>query len=112
MKYALAGIARILAVTEGYSYFLQEWGKHTWDVASQSPITARAVDIASREATAALDQNFFCVALIAWRPAKCAICAPWRSMIWSPGHGDTSFTASMFDAFMRRIMPGDDWCRV
>jgi hypothetical protein len=30
-------------------------------------------------------------------------------MIWSPSHGDTAFTVPMFDAFMKRIMPGDDW---
>lgn len=32
-----------------------------------------------------------------------------KGMIWSPSHGDTAFTVPMFDAFMRRIMPGEDW---
>ena len=32
-----------------------------------------------------------------------------KGAIWSPGHGDTAFTVPMFDGFMRRIMPGDDW---
>jgi hypothetical protein len=32
-----------------------------------------------------------------------------KGMIWSPNHGDTAFTVPMFDAFMRRIMPGEDW---
>ena len=32
-----------------------------------------------------------------------------KGMIWSPNHGDTAFTVPMFDAFMKRIMPGDDW---
>lgn len=32
-----------------------------------------------------------------------------KGMIWSPNHGDTGFTVPMFDAFMRRIMPGQDW---
>ena len=30
-------------------------------------------------------------------------------MIWSPSHGDTAFTVPMFDQFMQRIMPGDEW---
>jgi hypothetical protein len=30
-------------------------------------------------------------------------------MIWSPTHGDTAFTVPLFDEFMRRVMPGDDW---
>lgn len=32
-----------------------------------------------------------------------------KGMIWSPDHGDTAFTVPLFDQFMRRIMPGDDW---
>ena len=32
-----------------------------------------------------------------------------KGMIWSPSHGDTAFTVPMFDEFMIRIMPGDDW---
>jgi len=32
-----------------------------------------------------------------------------KGMIWSPSHGDTSFTVPLFDEFMRRIMPGEDW---
>jgi hypothetical protein len=27
----------------------------------------------------------------------------------SPAHGDTAFTVPLFDEFMKRIMPGDDW---
>jgi len=32
-----------------------------------------------------------------------------KGMIWSPNHGDTAFTVPLFDEFMKRIMPGDDW---
>ena len=32
-----------------------------------------------------------------------------KGMIWSPSHGDTAFTAPLFDEFVRRIMPGDEW---
>lgn len=32
-----------------------------------------------------------------------------KGMIWSPSYGDTAFTVPLFDEFMRRIMPGDDW---
>lgn len=34
-----------------------------------------------------------------------------KGMIWSPSHGDTAFTVPLFDEFMKRIMPGDDWKR-
>jgi hypothetical protein len=32
-----------------------------------------------------------------------------KGMVWSPSHGDTAFTVPLFDQFMRRIMPADDW---
>lgn len=32
-----------------------------------------------------------------------------KGMVWSPSHGDTAFTVPLFDEFMRRIMPGEDW---
>lgn len=32
-----------------------------------------------------------------------------KGMIWSPNHGDTAFTVPLFDEFMHRIMPDDDW---
>ena len=47
--------------------------------------------------------------------AKVSSLAPTRSslitkgVVWSPNHGDTAFTVPMFDEFMKRIMPGDDW---
>jgi hypothetical protein len=32
-----------------------------------------------------------------------------KGMIWSPNHGDTAFTVPLFDEFMHRIMPGEEW---
>jgi Cdc6-like AAA superfamily ATPase len=40
-------------------------------------------------------------------PTRSAIIA--KGMIWSPSHGDTAFTVPLFDEFMKRIMPGNDW---
>ena len=51
----------IISRTQGYPYFLQEWGKHSWDVAKNSPITGPDVETASRLATASLDESFFLV---------------------------------------------------
>lgn len=45
--------------TKGYPYFIQEWGKHSWDVATKSPITALDVEQASKIAIADLDASFF-----------------------------------------------------
>jgi hypothetical protein len=42
-------------------------------------------------------------------PTRSALIA--KGMVWSPAHGDTAFTVPLFDQFMRRIMPGDEWTR-
>jgi len=52
-------VAEIILRTRGYPYFLQEWGKHSWDVATESPITLGDVTAASHQAIAALDESFF-----------------------------------------------------
>ncbi len=52
---------RIVEVTRGYPYFLQEWGKHVWDVTDASPVTLKDVDNAGPEVIAALDESFFLV---------------------------------------------------
>jgi hypothetical protein len=57
--YTTEAVAEILAQTRGYPYFLQEWGKHSWDVARSSPITLDDVREASIQAIAALDESFF-----------------------------------------------------
>ena len=133
---------QIIKETRGYPYFLQEWGKHSWDVATSSPITLADVKQATTSAIAALDDSFFRVRFDRLTPLEkrylramsdigagphrsgdiaeklgrdVTSLGPTRSqlivkgMIWSPSHGDTAFTASLFDAFMKRIMPGDEW---
>jgi len=32
-----------------------------------------------------------------------------KGMVWSPSHGDTAFTVPLFNEFMHRIMPDNDW---
>ena len=54
-------VEMILQEAEGYPYFLQEWGKHVWDVAERSPITGQDVRSASASALATLDEGFFMV---------------------------------------------------
>ena len=132
----------IIEKTQGYPYFLQEWGKHTWDTALESPIRRQDVLNASDEAIAALDESFFRVRFDRLTPTErkylramadlgpgphrsgdiavelgrtVSSLGPTRAgligkgMIWSPIHGDTAFTVPLFDDFMKRIMPGNEW---
>jgi hypothetical protein len=52
-------LARISEQTQGYPYFLQEWGHHCWELAAESPIRLADVERATIVATAALDSSFF-----------------------------------------------------
>lgn len=52
-------LSAIVEETQGYPYFLQEWGKHSWNQAESAPISLQDVRAASEGATAALDQSFF-----------------------------------------------------
>ena len=56
--------------TQGYPYFLQEWGKHSWDVADASPITVAHIDAARTVALAELDASFFRVRFDRLTPAE------------------------------------------
>jgi hypothetical protein len=65
-----AALDAIAAETQGYPYFLQEWGKHSWDAADASPITAQDVAAATQSALAELDSSFFRVRFDRLTPAE------------------------------------------
>ncbi len=56
--------------TQGYPYFLQEWGKHSWNVADEPQITKQNVEQASKLALASLDESFFRVRFDRLTPAE------------------------------------------
>lgn len=51
----------IFEETEGYPYFLHEYGKYAWDVASPGRITIDDARLGGREAQERLDDGFFAV---------------------------------------------------
>ena len=63
VAFAPGALDRILELTRGYPYFLQEWGYHTWNAATASPITMADVATATPRAVNALDESFFRVRL-------------------------------------------------
>lgn len=52
-------LEEILIQTQAYPYFLQEWGKHSWQCAEASPITRQDARSANDLAIAELDASFF-----------------------------------------------------
>ena len=137
VKFERSALNEILRKTNGYPYFIQEWGKHCWKVAKESPITLNDVRKATVLALNELDNGFFRVRLDRCTPSEKAYLramaelnsdsqksgdiaglmnkssqqvAPIRSklidkgMIYSPAHGDNSFTVPLFDEFMKRTI--------
>jgi len=54
-----AALKEIFRLTQGYPYFLQEWGYQSWNRAAASPITLHVVREATAMVIERLDQNFF-----------------------------------------------------
>ncbi len=135
--YTAPALTEILRQTQGYAYFIQEWGKHTWDVAKTSPITEKDAKEATIHAIADLDASFFRVRFDQLTSAqrhylramaelgpnialsgqiakqlgkKVTDVGPIRDqlinkgLIYSPAHGETTFTVPLFDSFMKRMM--------
>lgn len=52
-------LKKMVAASSGYPYFIQEWGKHAWDIASENAITDQDVESAEVLVEASLDRNFY-----------------------------------------------------
>lgn len=52
-------VAQIIKETQGYPYFLQEWGTHAWNSADENRIGLNDAENATTAALAELDASFF-----------------------------------------------------
>jgi len=128
-----AALKEVFRLTQGYPYFLQEWGYQAWNRAPASPITLQIVQEATPIVIERLDQSFFRVrfdrltgsekrflrAMAGLGPGahgsgevadalgvKINSVGPVRAsllnkgMIYSPEHGNVSFTVPLFDEFL------------
>jgi hypothetical protein len=70
VELASDALDRLLEFTQGYPYFLQEWGYHVWNASPGSPITLDNVNSAADHVQAQLDENFFRVRMDRLTPAE------------------------------------------
>ncbi|MFA7505523.1 MAG: ATP-binding protein [Burkholderiaceae bacterium] len=97
-------LREILAQTRGYPYFLQEWGKHSWNCADQSPIRASDVtNCATVRAIAELDQSFFRVRLDRLTPAERRYVRAMAEL--GPGPHRSGDIANMLGKEVRTVAP-------
>lgn len=70
VEFEPAALDRIVRTTEGYPYFIQEWGRQAWDAAPGPGISAADVEAATASAMAALDEGFYRVRFDRLTPAE------------------------------------------
>ncbi len=73
VNYQPQATERILALTDGYPYFLQEYGKHVWNVATGPAITLADVTQAHDFVQLELDESFFAVRVGRATPSSSAL---------------------------------------
>lgn len=59
VEFDVAALKEIFRLTQGYPYFIQEWGYRAWNRAAASPITERVVREATPMVIERLDEGFF-----------------------------------------------------
>jgi hypothetical protein len=59
VEWSEGALERALSFSEGYPYFLQEYGKHAWQIAPESPISQQDVEQAHPLVLSELDEGFF-----------------------------------------------------
>jgi AAA ATPase domain len=70
VEFSEEALESLLEFTQGYPYFLQEWGYHVWNAAPESPISLDDVNLAARDVQRRLDENFFRVRMDRLTPAE------------------------------------------
>jgi len=59
VRFTDEALKEVIVQTQGYPYFLQEWGYQAWNITDQSPIEIADVRRATDESIKRLDANFF-----------------------------------------------------
>lgn len=106
-----AALESVLELARGYPYFLQEFGKHAWDVAAGPDIRRADVDAATPIALSELDAGFFRARLARTTDAERAYLRAMATLGPGPcGSGEvakalartTAQTGSVRDALIKR----------
>jgi hypothetical protein len=59
VEYTEEAVELALSWTEGYPFYIQQLGKHAWNLAGRSPISANDIEAAMPVAQAALDSSIY-----------------------------------------------------
>ncbi len=70
VRFQREALDHLLELTQGYPYFLQEWGYAVWNVSPRSPITLADVEVATSIVRRKLDDDFFRIRFDRLTPAE------------------------------------------
>jgi len=70
VDFTATAVESLLSYTQGYPYFLQEWGYRVWNAAPDSPIDLDDVNLAAKEVQRRLDESFFRVRMDRLTPTE------------------------------------------
>ena len=59
VRFTKSALKEIFHLTEGYPYFVQEWGYQAWNHATRSPISIKDINESTTDVIRRLDENFF-----------------------------------------------------
>ncbi len=96
-------LEQIIETTEGYPYFLQEWGYQAWNLSSSMTIDLNVVNDATREAIRRLDQSFFRVRLDRLTPREKAYLRAMAEL--GPGPHRSGDIADQLNAAVASVAP-------
>ena len=99
-----AALNEIFRLTQGYPYFIQEWGYQSWNRAAGSPITLQVVQEATATVTQRLDANFFRVRFDRLTPGEKRFMRAMAGL--GPGAHRSGDIADALDVKISSIGPG------
>ncbi len=103
VEFTQEAVREIISKTKGYLYFIQEWGYHSWNIASQSPIDIDSAKMASQESTNRLDESFFRVRFDRLTPKEKKYIRALAEL--GPGPHRSGDIAAAFGDKMQRLSP-------
>ena len=124
-------LARLVDLSHGYPYFIQAYGKASWDASDSNPISVSAVEKGETVARAELDQGLYvsrwqratplgreylaamaaigetCTSAQVAKLMNRSVSLIELGLVYSPERGRIAFTVPGMDEFIRLVMPSE-----
>jgi hypothetical protein len=103
VEFSPDALVEIFRMTQGYPYFLQEWGYQAWNLATTSPISLDLITAATPRVIQRLDENFFRVRFDRLTPSEKRFLRAMAEL--GPGAHRTGDIAAMLGVSVNKLGP-------